>query len=154
MAIRNKDWRDIIAGVSMIAIGLFWAIWAQEHYRLGTTTRMGPGWFPMYLGYVLAVVGVLIMIPAFYREERVGAPVIEWRPMIWITLSVLGFALTVKWIGLAPAIFIQIALSVLGDTKLGIKGTLILAAFTAVFSHFIFYVGLEVQLPPFVWPFE
>jgi hypothetical protein len=150
----NRDWRDVIGGLVMIAIGLFWAIWAQEHYRLGTPTRMGPGWFPMYLGYVLAVIGALITLPAWFRQRQGDPVVIEWRPMIWITASVLVFAATVKWIGLTPAIFLQIGLCVLGDTKLGIVGTLILAALTAIACHLIFYVGLDVQLPPFVWPFQ
>jgi hypothetical protein len=152
MSLKEKDWRDIIAGLVIIAIGLFWAIWAAQHYRIGTPTRMGPGWFPMYLGYVLAVVGVLIAIPAFFRTGE--KPFIDWKPMLWITGSVLAFAMTVKSLGLAPAIFLQIGMCVLADTKLGWTGTLILAACTAVFCHFVFYVGLEVQLPPFVWPFQ
>lgn len=152
MSLKDRDWRDIIAGLVIIAIGLFWAIWAQNHYRIGTPTRMGPGWFPMYLGYVLAIVGALTAIPAFFRQG--DRPTIDWRPMIWITASVLAFALTVKWIGLVPAIFLQIGLGVLADTKLGWVGTLILASLTAVACHFIFYVGLGVQLPPFIWPFS
>ena len=152
MSFKDKDWRDIIAGLLIIAIGLFWAIWAANHYRVGTPTRMGPGWFPMYLGYVLAVVGVLVTIPAFFRAGEKA--VIEWRPVIWITASVLAFALTVKWIGLVPAIFLQVGLGVLADTKLGIVGTLVLAALVALFCHLVFYVGLEIQLPPFIWPFS
>lgn len=151
MNLKDRDWRDIIAGLVLIALGLFWAIWAQQHYRIGTPMRMGPGWFPLYLGYTLAVIGVLIIIPALFRKGE--KPVIEWRPMIWITASVLAFAATAKVLGLVPAIFLQIGLAVLGDTKLGVKGTLILAAFTALFSHLVFYVGLDVQLPPFIWPF-
>lgn len=152
MSFKDKDWRDIIAGLLIIAIGLFWAIWAQQHYRVGTPTRMGPGWFPMYLGYVLAVVGVLITIPAFFRSGE--KPVIEWRPVIWITASVLAFAGTVKLIGLVPAIFLQVGLGVLADTKLGWIGTLILASLTALFCHLVFYVALDIQLPPFIWPFS
>jgi len=98
------------------------------------------------------VVGVLIAIPAFFRTGE--KPFIDWKPMLWITGSVLAFAMTVKSLGLAPAIFLQIGMCVLADTKLGWTGTLILAACTAVFCHFVFYVGLEVQLPPFVWPFQ
>ena len=149
---RGINPKDIIGGVLMIVVGLFFAIWAKTHYNIGVPSRMGPGWFPLHLGYLLAILGVIITIPALFRKGG-GLEHVQWRPMFWLTASVIGFALTVKWIGLVPAVFIQVGLSVLGDTKLKLKGTIILASLTAFACHLIFYKGLDVQLPPFVWPF-
>ena len=152
MSIKEKDWRDIIAGGLMLAFGLFCAIYAQQHYRLGTPTRMGPGWFPMYLGWGLAIIGVFIMLPAFFRS---GEPiVINWRSLGIITLGVLSFAWLLKFVGLVPAVMVQIGISVLADDKLGIKGTLILAACTAAAAYVIFNLGLGLNLEPFIWPFS
>ena len=148
----KKDWRDVLAGALMIAFGLFCTIYASQHYKLGTPTRMGPGFFPMYLGYLLVIVGAFIMVPAFFRKGEAMA--FEWRTTFWITLGVLLFAFTVKFIGLVPAIFLQVGASVLADDKLGIRGTLILAACTALSAHLIFYVALEIQLQAFIWPFQ
>ncbi len=148
----GRDYRDIIGGGVLLAFGLFCALYAQEHYKLGSPTRMGPGWFPMYLGYLLAILGALIMVPAFFRD---GEPMdMQWRPMALITLGVLLFAAAVKTIGLAPAIALQVAVSVVADDKLGIRGTAILVACTATAAWLIFHVGLGLQLPAFIWPFE
>jgi len=63
------------------------------------------------------------------------------------------FAAAIKTIGLVPAILLQIGVSVLADDKLGIKGTLILAAATALGTYLVFSVGLELNLEAFIWPF-
>lgn len=147
----GRDYRDIIAGVLMIAFGLFCAIYAQEHYKLGTATRMGPGWFPKHLGYLLAIIGTVIVIPALFRK---GDPIeINYKAAALLSLGVVLFAAAVKTIGLVPAIFLQIGVSVLADDKLGIKGTLILAACTALGTYLVFSTGLELNLQAFIWPF-
>src|SRR4051794_20512218 len=112
----KRDWRDIIAGALMIAVGLAWAIWAQTHYRLGTATRMGPGWFPMYLGYALALVGAVITFPAFFRTGELGP--VDWKPAIWLTVSTLAFSM-VRDIGMVPAVVIQVGLSIMADRQMG-----------------------------------
>jgi hypothetical protein len=147
----GRDYRDIIAGALMIAFGLFCAIYAQESYKLGTATRMGPGWFPQHLGYMLAIIGLVIMIPGFFRK---GEPIaINSKAAILLTVGVVLFAAAVKTIGLVPAIFLQIGVSVLADNKLGLKGASILAACTALGTYLVFSYGLEINLPAFIWPF-
>ncbi len=153
LSLKERDWRDIVGGLLMVAFGLFVAIYAAEHYRLGTTTRMGPGWFPKHLGYLLAIVGALIALPAFFRKGDDEPFELAWRPLIWIVIGVVLFAATVNFLGLVPAIFLQIGASVLADTKLGIKGTLILAASTALAAYLIFVLALELNLQAFKNPF-
>jgi len=63
------------------------------------------------------------------------------------------FALTVERIGVIPAIFLLTGLSVLADNKLGIIGTLLLAAALSAAAVLIFLVGLGIPIHPFVWPF-
>jgi uncharacterized membrane protein len=149
--ITGRDYRDIIAGGLMLAFGLFCALYAQDHYKLGSATRMGPGWFPMYLGYLLTIIGAVIMVPAFFRKgEQIE---INYKAALVLSLGVVLFAAAIKTIGLVPAILLQIGVSVLADDKLGIKGTLILAAATALFTYLVFSVGLELNLEAFIWPF-
>ena len=63
---RQKDSIDIIGGLLLTATGLFAVIYAQT-YTFGTLSRMGPGYFPVVLGAVLAVLGLLVAIPAWFR---------------------------------------------------------------------------------------
>jgi uncharacterized membrane protein len=147
----GRDYRDIIGGGVMLAFGLFCAIYAQEHYKLGTATRMGPGWFPMYLGYLLAILGAVIMIPAFFRKGE--AIEMQYKATFLLTLGVFVFAASIKTIGLVPAILLQMCVTVAADDKLGVKGTAILAGCTALVTYLIFEVGLGLNLAPFIWPF-
>jgi len=149
---RGKNPQDIAAGLLMIACGLFWGFWAYYNYRIGTPTRMGPGWFPMYLGFLLAFFGFVIMIPGFFRKGTFDK--IQWGPAFWITAGVVAFAASVKVIGLTPASFLCLGLASLGDKKLTWKTYLILATLFSIAAHIVFYVLLEVQLPPFIWPFQ
>lgn len=76
---RNKDSRDIIGGLGLAAVGLFAVIYGQR-YEFGDLNRMGPGYFPIVLGSMLAGLGVLIALPAFFR---CGEPII----VAWKTFS-------------------------------------------------------------------
>lgn len=147
----GRDYRDIIGGGIMLAFGLFCAIYAQEHYKLGSAVRMGPGWFPMYLGYLLAIVGAVIMIPAFFRKGE--AIEMQYKATVLLTLGVFLFAASIKTIGLVPAVALQMAVSVAADDKLGVKGAAILTACTVAVIYLVFSVGLELNLEAFIWPF-
>jgi len=91
------------------------------------------------------------MLPAIFRK---GDPIeINYKAAILLSLGVVAFAAAVKTIGLVPAIFLQVGISVLADNKFGVKGTLILAACTALGTWLVFSQGLELNLQAFIWPF-
>lgn len=147
----QRDGRDLIAGMLMIVIGVFSALYASQHYPVGTVTRMGPGLFPTTLGYLLAAIGALIAIPAWFRSGSLPKP--EGRPLLFVLLGTLVFALTVERIGVVPAIFLLTGFAVLADNKLGIIGTLVLAAALSAAAVLIFLFGLGIPIQPFKWPF-
>lgn len=45
-----------------LGTGLFFAIWAMSFYQMGTAVRMGPAYFPTVLGFLLAVLGTIILL--------------------------------------------------------------------------------------------
>ena len=51
-----RDRKDVAAGLLFAAIGLATAIVASE-YPLGTMRSIGPGYFPIMIGIVLALLG-------------------------------------------------------------------------------------------------
>ena len=59
MQIRNKQ--DFWSGVMFILLGLGFA-WKATSYTMGTAARMGPGYFPYWLGILMAVIGGLIAL--------------------------------------------------------------------------------------------
>jgi hypothetical protein len=68
--VRIRSPRDFWAGLMFIGFGLFAAIWAYANYQMGTAVRMGPAYFPIVLGGLLAILGLLVLLEAFALEDR------------------------------------------------------------------------------------
>lgn len=66
-----------------LLLGIAFA-WGATAYNVGSGARMGPGYFPLVLGVVLAVLGALILIPTVKIEGFV-LPV-AWR-IVHVVLS-------------------------------------------------------------------
>ena len=58
-ALRNN--KDFWAGFMLIAFGAA-SIFIARGYPLGSTMRMGPGYFPSVLGSILVLFGIYVMI--------------------------------------------------------------------------------------------
>ncbi|WP_068297738.1 tripartite tricarboxylate transporter TctB family protein [Pararhodobacter sp. CCB-MM2] len=147
----TRDYRDIVGGGVLLCFGLWVAWYAASHYDLGTLRRMGPGMFPMLLAIVLAGLGLLMAVPAFFRE----GPKVQLRLFVpaVILLSVLSFALLIGPFGLIPAIVAVTCLSALGEEKFRPLAIVLLCLVLSVIAWLIFSVGLGLTLPMFRWPF-
>jgi len=147
---RQVDYRDLIGG-GLIALAGAGALYhSLTAFQLGTLARMGPGYFPALVSGLFILCGLAIMIPAFFRAGPM--PKIEFRPLFWISLSTLVFALMLMPFGMIPAIIAQTILSGVSDSKLSWKGSIFLAVFVAVGATLIFRVGLGIAVPAFSWP--
>jgi len=147
-----RDYRDLIGGGLLVALGLWAGIHSLNNFDIGTMGRMGPGMFPASLGFLLAGVGALIVVPALFRAGE-GKITIDWRPMFFIMGGVLMFGLTVTTFGMIPAVIILTIFGVLADTKMGVLGTIVLAVGLSLLAYLIFILGLGIVLPAFRWPF-
>lgn len=65
MQLRNRQ--DFWSGVMFIALGLGFA-WQASSYQMGTAARMGPGYFPFWLGIVLALLGAIVLLGSLSRR--------------------------------------------------------------------------------------
>ena len=146
-----RDYRDILAGLFLIAVGAFVAFYSAMQYNLGTINRMGPGMFPMGLGVILCIFGVLVFVPALFRKGDL--PKIEFRSAAAVLGSVAAFASMVDPFGLIPAITLLTIVAALGDNKLGVVNVLLLAAGLSLMSVLVFSVGLGMSVKLMNWPF-
>lgn len=145
---KSKDTRDIIGGFTLVAIGLFAALYAQR-YDLGELQEMGPGYFPTALGVLLTVLGLFIAIPAFFRE---GTTInIEWKSLIWVLISLSVFAIALTKAGLIVATILSV-LAAAVPSKSSWKTRVILALSLSVIIYLVFLFGLGMILP--VWPWS
>jgi len=146
-----RDYRDIVCGGLLIVFGLGVSWYAAASYDLGTVRRMGPGMFPTALGVILAVLGLLIMVPAFFRTgER---PYIRFFAPVFVLAGVAGFALLVRPFGLIPAILAVVVISSLAELKVRPVSLTLLSAGMCLLAWLVFRVGLGMTMPMFRWPF-
>lgn len=68
----NGSRDDLLAGAIFVALGGAFAYTAST-YDVGSLRAMGPGYFPLALGLVLAALGVVIMAVGLFRLRREGA---------------------------------------------------------------------------------
>ncbi|HGF6842325.1 TPA: tripartite tricarboxylate transporter TctB family protein [Salmonella enterica] len=147
---RRVDYRDLIGGGLTTLAGAAAMYHSLTAFTVGTADRMGPGFFPALVGGLLVLCGFMIWIPALRRAGPM--PKVEVRPLFWISISVLAFALLVLPFGLVPAIIAQSVLAGLADCKLSWRGSLILAGALSIGATLVFKIGLGVILPTFAWP--
>ena len=121
---------------------------------------MGPGYFPLVLGVLLAALGGFILFESLILETEDGEKIGKWgwRPLFFVILANLSFGLCigglpsvgVPALGLVIGIYALTFIASLGGGRIKLRATLILATILAVGSYVAFIVLLKLQLP--VWP--
>jgi hypothetical protein len=149
--VKIKSQKDFWSGLMFLATGLGFA-WGATFYSFGTSARPGPGYFPLGLGLILAVLGAITLFEAMTIETEDGEPVgsFAWKPLITILLSVLVFGLVLPRIGMALTIPILVAIASLAGDTYHWRDVLISAVVLTVGSWLIFILGLKLVIP--VWP--
>jgi Tripartite tricarboxylate transporter TctB family len=157
-----KSQKDFFAGLMFIVIGLAFAIGAYE-YPMGDSSKMGPGYFPKVLGYILAALGCLVMYFSFTSKapdgDRIGAW--AWRPLGWILLAnfvfgallgglKMGSSVVVPQMGLVVAIYALVLIASRAAKEYKFWPSLVSATVLALGCYLVFPVLLKLQLP--VWP--
>jgi hypothetical protein len=147
---QSPDYRDLVGGVALIAVGLAVTANSVLFLSLGTASSMGPGAFPAGLGVVLAVLGAMIALPALFQSGEF--PSIEVRPLLAVLGAILIFALVMESFGLVPAVTALTFIAGLADRRLSLLGTAALAAALSTIATLIFRTGLGLPIPIVSWP--
>lgn len=143
--------RDYYAGALMVVIGLG-AVFIGCGYQTGNLRDMGPGFFPVAVGAIMAAIGVLIALSERRVPDEEGkTPKPEWRGWICIALGIVAFVLIGRFGGLLPATFAIVFISALGDRNNTFKSALLLALSMSVVSVTVFWYALQLQFPLFAW---
>ena len=154
-----KSQKDFFSGLMFTVVGASFAYGATS-YSIGTGGRMGPGYFPLLLGVILASLGSAIMFKALVVETQDGEKIGKWawKPLFFIIAANVLFgvllgglpSLGLPAMGLIAAIFgVTIVASLAGDT-FKLKEVLILSVVLSIGSYLAFIMLLKLQFP--VWP--
>lgn len=150
----KPDIRDFVAGLAIIGVGLFVAFYASSQYEVGSAARMGPGYFPTLLGWVMASIGVAITLLSFRRVVHVlSPPPFTPRPFLAVIAAVALFAFLILRIGLIPTTIVMVVVTAAGSNSFQAGRALVLAVALSVIAWLIFSLGLQMTLPAFAWEF-
>ena len=154
-----KSQKDFFAGLMFMGVGVAFA-WGATSYSIGTGARMGPGYFPLLLGVMLALLGVAITFNALVVERAGGDKIGKWAytPLVFIIASNLLFgvclgglpSIKIPAMGMIFGIYVLTFVSSIAEKGMKIKTTFILATVLAVISFVAFVLVLKLQFP--VWP--
>jgi Tripartite tricarboxylate transporter TctB family len=145
LKIRNQ--RDFGAGIMYLIIGLFFTIVATN-YPMGTAAKMGPGYFPFFLGILMTILGLIVAIKALSATAAIEAiPKFNWKVIAQITGSVVLYGLLLPRLGFLIAVVVLVLVSASASKEFTWKGSLINAAFLVTFTYSVFVMGLKLQFP-------
>lgn len=154
-----KSQKDFYSGLMFTTVGVAFA-WGASTYNVGTGARMGPGYFPLMLGVVLALLGAVIIFKSLVTPTETGDKIgkLAWKPLFFIITANLLFGVMIGGlpsIGLPPmgmiaGIFALTIVSSLAGESFKLKEVLILSTVLSVGSYLAFVKLLALQFP--VWP--
>lgn len=154
-----KSQKDFFAGLMFMGVGIAFA-WGATTYNVGTGARMGPGYFPLLLGVLMAFIGAVITFKALVVETQGGDKIGKWawKPLFFIIAANLIFgvllagvpSLGIPAFGMIVAIYALTFVASMAEAGWKFKTTFILATILAVGSYVAFVLALKLQFP--VWP--
>jgi len=86
-----KNGKDFWAGIMFMGLGLSFVIFSQN-YPMGTAVRMGPAYFPTWLGGLMTILGLVCFLRSFMGKAEVGWKVFPLRPML-LAASIVGMCI-------------------------------------------------------------
>ena len=141
-----KSPQDFWAGLMFIAFGLFFVVVATTFYQMGSSVRMGPAYFPVVLGGLLAVLGAIVLVNSLVIEGPEIAK-FHFRPLLFIAASSLAFAYLLKPLGLPLAAVALIFICAYGGHEFNWKEVAIMSVVLVIFSVLVFVEALALPFP-------
>jgi hypothetical protein len=148
--LEDKSLRDYCGGALMFLLGIGAIVYGST-YRMGSLSRMGPGFFPVSLGVILALAGVAIGVRARFAGREGAAKVLppEWRGWFCIAMSIVAFVVLGKYAGMLPATFAIVFISALGDRDNTLLSASVLGLGACVICVVVFWWALSMPFALF-----
>ncbi|WP_182087308.1 tripartite tricarboxylate transporter TctB family protein [Aureimonas sp. ME7] len=143
-----KSRRDLLAGLIFVLIALAFG-WEATNYELGRAVRMGPGFIPLTLAIILAILGILVIIAGFRKDETVERTPIPWKGIALILLALAIFGEFGAALGLVPVVFVGTAIVAFASAKNSAASSLLIALSMSALCWLVFKIGLGITLPTF-----
>ena len=148
MKVKLSSNKDFFAGLLFFLFGVF-AVIVARNYPMGTSFRMGPGYFPTVLGGGLALLGLFTAVHALWSGSETiepGAP----RPLLLTFSSILAFGIFLEPFGLVLAALTLVGIACLAGQEFRLREVAVLGLALTALAVGIFVYGLGMTIK--VWP--
>lgn len=108
----RSNHQDFWAGIMFLGLGIL-AVYLARDYPIGRAMRMGPGYFPTYLGWLMIIVGSIVGGRSFFRDPTEEEVTTKWAivPLALMPASVAVFAVLIDTVGLVIAVLAMLVLA-------------------------------------------
>lgn len=140
---------DAWPGLLFLVLGAGFAFGSLS-YAQGSAQAPGPGYFPLRIGIILALIGAASVLRALWRLGwRLPAPPAgwAWRPLAAIVLAMLAFGELLPRLGLLVAMPVMLLLASLALERPRWCDAASVAAIVTLLSWLVFVAGLGLLIP-------
>lgn len=145
MKVDLKNNKDFLAGLLLFGFGAV-GFYIALGYPFGSSVRMGPGYFPRLIASILMGFGLYVLIRGIRSSEKVKDKW-GWKPLAFITASLVAFGFVMERFGLIPALVVMFFIAALGGHEFKFKEVLILTVCMSAFAVGVFVYGLGLPYP-------
>jgi putative tricarboxylic transport membrane protein len=149
--VRVKNPQDFWAGLLFLVVGLA-AVYFGRNYSFGTATKMGPGYLPTVLSWMMAGIGAFLALRALFETGPEIEPSL-FRPQAFIIAAIVIFGLLIERTGLALSVLVVSVVAAFASREMRWKETAILAVGLAILCALLFVKILGQPLDIFKWDF-
>lgn len=158
--LRRLTRKNVLAGLMFIAIAAI-GLWLSREYPIGTSVRMGTGYMPRLLCWILMALGAVVLAQGLAEQDGTRGDtdaepndarslVQTLGPILFVAASLAAFGLAIESLGLIAAVLLLVAIASFAYPGLGWWETIATAVALAVLCWVVFILGLG--LPLRVWP--
>ena len=149
MKLRVRNQPNLLSGLFFTVTGVGFGLYSRN-YQMGTASQMGPGYFPVVLGGLLALIGLVITLQSLsphQDEERIEP--LFFKPMLLVLGPVILFGVMLMPTGLILSSLMLIVLTALASPEFNLKYVVPTALVLIVGCYLVFVYGLGLPIP--VW---
>jgi putative tricarboxylic transport membrane protein len=151
--------KNFWGGVIFAAIGFMFALIAYGFslgsdvilagYAMGTPARMGPGFFPFWLGSILFALGVAIALTGLFHKATAEGALerFHWKEICFVIGAIVVFGVFLHMIGMLLAGMVLIVGASLGSATFSLRKSILLGVILVTFSALVFVAGLKLPIP-------
>jgi hypothetical protein len=137
--------KDFLSGLLFISFGLA-ALYFGRHLAMGTAVRMGPGFVPHMLAYIMIGLGLIVSVVAAVTNNSEMTELPRWKPITLVTIGIFVFAALFERTGMFPALVALILIASAGGDEFKLTEVLGNIVVLTILCILVFKVGLSMNI--------